>query len=237
MGLSGHGTHSDGAQRSQRGDCRCRRHGLRGGHSRHGTVRPAHGPGQLFHGPPGHSQGAGRNAVRSRPDWPGHQGLSCSGHIRSGDVSAADFCRLFLRQLRLSGLGLAVQLMTRRLAQARSLPAAPAAARTRPGILSTAMTLAKIRIGIAIMLSSLSGAVLAAGGWPAAGETLILGLAVLIAASGAGAFNHWYDRDIDAVMGRTRRRPFVNGALKPHAGWPLLFIVMMVAGSLLAGLR
>ncbi|MGH9083246.1 MAG: heme o synthase [Acidimicrobiales bacterium] len=35
------------------------------------------------------------------------------------------------------------------------------------------------------------------------------------AAGGANTFNMWYDRDIDAVMDRTKRRPLVSGAVKP----------------------
>jgi protoheme IX farnesyltransferase len=36
-----------------------------------------------------------------------------------------------------------------------------------------------------------------------------------LAAGGANAFNMFYDRDIDAVMNRTRRRPLVSGAVSP----------------------
>jgi len=35
------------------------------------------------------------------------------------------------------------------------------------------------------------------------------------AAGGANAFNMFYDRDIDAVMNRTKRRPLVSGAVSP----------------------
>jgi len=123
-------------------------------------------------------------------------------------------------------------------APAQALPAiAAAAARPRPGVIATALTLCKFRIGLAIMLSALGGAVLAAGGWPAPGDTLLLAVSVLVAASGAGAFNHWFDRDIDALMGRTRKRPFVDGTLSAHPAWPALFLGMISAGGLLAALR
>lgn len=121
--------------------------------------------------------------------------------------------------------------------QAHALPAAPAERRPWPGAISVALTLCKIRIGVAIMLSALGGAVLAAGGWPAPVDTVVLAMAVLVAASGAGAFNHWFDRDIDALMGRTRKRPFVDGTLRAHPAWPMLFIGMIASGSLLAGVR
>lgn len=39
-----------------------------------------------------------------------------------------------------------------------------------------------------------------------------------LAAGGAGAINHYIDRDIDARMGRTRARPIVSGRVRPfHA--------------------
>ncbi|QOC22502.1 protoheme IX farnesyltransferase [Wenzhouxiangella sp. AB-CW3] len=92
----------------------------------------------------------------------------------------------------------------------------------------------KVRIGFAITLAALGGAVLAAGQWPPLLDTLILSVAVLLAASGAGAYNHYYDRDIDAVMGRTRGRPFVNGLISARTAWPVLFFAMIAAGSGLA---
>ncbi len=103
------------------------------------------------------------------------------------------------------------------------------------GWLGLCATLFKLRIGSAITLSALGGAVLAGGGWPGALDTGVLALAVLMAASGAGAFNHYYDRDIDALMGRTCKRPFVNGRLQARLIWPLSFFAMIAAGSLLAG--
>jgi protoheme IX farnesyltransferase len=55
----------------------------------------------------------------------------------------------------------------------------------------------------------------------------ILGTALIIGA--AGAFNNLYDRDIDAIMERTKIRPTVTGVIKPKAVlW--MIIAMMVAG-------
>lgn len=48
-----------------------------------------------------------------------------------------------------------------------------------------------------------------------------------LAAGGAGAINHYIDRDIDARMGRTRGRPIVSGRIEPvHA---LLFGICLGA--------
>src|SRR5690625_7179045 len=40
-------------------------------------------------------------------------------------------------------------------------------------------------------------------------------LCIAVAAGAAGAINMWYDRDSDAVLARTRRRPLVPGRLDP----------------------
>jgi heme o synthase len=111
---------------------------------------------------------------------------------------------------------------------------AMAVAAPRAGLLKLCATLFKLRIGFAIVLAALAGAVLAAGSWPAGGDTLMLGFAVLLASSGAAACNHYFERDIDARMRRTRARPFVSGRLDASWMWPVLFTVMMFAGSGLA---
>ncbi len=38
-----------------------------------------------------------------------------------------------------------------------------------------------------------------------------------LSAGGAGAINHWYDRDIDAAMKRTANRPVASGRVSPRA--------------------
>jgi protoheme IX farnesyltransferase len=48
-----------------------------------------------------------------------------------------------------------------------------------------------------------------------------------LAAGGAGAINHYIDRDIDARMGRTRGRPIVSGRIEPFHG--LIFGVILGA--------
>jgi protoheme IX farnesyltransferase len=111
------------------------------------------------------------------------------------------------------------------------------AAGSRTGLLRLLASLFKLRIGLAIVFSALAGAVLAQGDWPAGGDTLLLGLAVLLASSGAAGCNHYFERDIDRKMRRTRSRPFVSGRLSATARWPALFAAMIAAGSMLAGWR
>ena len=56
-------------------------------------------------------------------------------------------------------------------------------------------------------------------------------LSIAVGAGAAGAINMWYDRDIDAVMRRTARRPIPTGAILP--GEALAFGVILAAGSVL----
>ena len=42
-------------------------------------------------------------------------------------------------------------------------------------------------------------------------------LCIAVAAGAAGALNMWYDRDIDAIMRRTARRPVPSGRIEPGA--------------------
>jgi heme o synthase len=56
-------------------------------------------------------------------------------------------------------------------------------------------------------------------------------LCITIAAGAAGAINMWYERDIDAVMERTRARPLPAGRMAP--GDALGFGVVLAVGSVL----
>ena len=56
-------------------------------------------------------------------------------------------------------------------------------------------------------------------------------LCIGVAAGACGAINMWYDRDIDAVMRRTRDRPIPAGRIEPRAA--LSYGVMLAAGSVI----
>jgi len=55
-------------------------------------------------------------------------------------------------------------------------------------------------------------------GDPSASKVLLTCLGGYLAAGGAGAINHVYDRDIDAQMPRTAGRPIPAGRVSPRAG-------------------
>jgi protoheme IX farnesyltransferase len=56
-------------------------------------------------------------------------------------------------------------------------------------------------------------------------------LCIAVAAGAAGAINMWYERDIDALMHRTRKRPIPAGRIEPDAA--LGFGVALAVGSVL----
>src|SRR3954467_7264205 len=51
-----------------------------------------------------------------------------------------------------------------------------------------------------------------------------------LSAGGAGAVNHWFDRDIDAQMARTANRPVPAGRISPTAAFA--FGILLAALSL-----
>jgi protoheme IX farnesyltransferase len=56
-------------------------------------------------------------------------------------------------------------------------------------------------------------------------------LCIAVAAGAAGAINMWYDRDIDALMRRTARRPIPAGRIAPEEA--LAFGVALAVGSVI----
>jgi len=93
------------------------------------------------------------------------------------------------------------------------------------------IALMKLRVVELLLITTVPTMILAAGGWPGWGlvaATLVGGTA---AAGAANAFNMIYDRDIDAIMGRTRNRPLVTGALTVREA--LVFASLLAVGSVL----
>ncbi|HSF96253.1 MAG TPA: heme o synthase [Thermohalobaculum sp.] len=98
---------------------------------------------------------------------------------------------------------------------------------------NTTVTLLKLPIGVAIALSALAGMAAADGAFSPL-RALVFALAVLGASGAAGAFNHYYERDHDRLMKRTRARPFARGTLKPGAIWPVTFLGLLAAALAMA---
>ena len=92
------------------------------------------------------------------------------------------------------------------------------------------IALLKPRVMTLVVFSGLVGLLVAPGALsmhPVLAVTAILCIAV--ASGAAGAINMWYDRDIDAVMRRTAKRPIPDGRIAPAAA--LAFGVWLSVGS------
>ena len=88
--------------------------------------------------------------------------------------------------------------------------------------------LLKPRVVSLVVFSGLAGLLVA----PGEIHPLIAAVAVLcigVGAGASGAINMWYDRDIDAVMDRTRQRPIPMGRVAP--GDALGFGVVLATGA------
>ena len=96
------------------------------------------------------------------------------------------------------------------------------------------IALLKPRVMSLVIFTGAIGIVIAPGHLhPVLAFTAILCIAV--AAGACGAINMWYDRDIDAVMRRTKDRPVPTGRISPSSA--LGFgIVLAIASTVMMGL-
>jgi protoheme IX farnesyltransferase len=78
------------------------------------------------------------------------------------------------------------------------------------------IALTKPRIIELLLITTIPTMVVAEGGWPSLGLILITLLGGTLAAGGANAINMYIDRDIDALMERTKMRPLVTGLIAPR---------------------
>ena len=88
----------------------------------------------------------------------------------------------------------------------------------------------KFRIGVVMALTAVVTLMVTPGQAVPAWQVLVLMITVLLAASAAGAFNQYYETDIDARMRRTVDRPFVTGAFAHDSWWLLLIGAMLLVG-------
>ncbi len=98
------------------------------------------------------------------------------------------------------------------------------------GELGDWIALLKPRVMTLVVFTGLIGMLVAPGHLnPVLELTAVLCIAV--AAGGCGAVNMWYDRDVDALMRRTRNRPIPAGRIAPGAA--LGFGVTLAVGAVL----
>jgi protoheme IX farnesyltransferase len=95
-------------------------------------------------------------------------------------------------------------------------------------VMRTVFDLFKLRIGLVIAVTALAGLAVQPGGAVEAWRAAVLFLAVLVSSASAGAFNQYYEADLDGRMRRTRKRPFVTGRIAHRRGWVTLIALMTV---------
>ena len=86
----------------------------------------------------------------------------------------------------------------------------------------------KLRVGFGIALAALGGVAITPGESPALWKLLVLLLTVMMASAAAGAFNQYFEHDIDAKMPRTKNRPFVSGYFKHTPKWLVIIGVLLL---------
>jgi len=111
-----------------------------------------------------------------------------------------------------------------------------AASRGAWDVLRDYLSLLKLRIVVLLVGTAVGAMVPAARGLPRASEVLAVVLGGTLAAGGAHAINCWLDRDIDAVMKRTRRRPIPDGRIPAWHGLAIGVALNVVAFAVFVAL-
>jgi heme o synthase len=99
-----------------------------------------------------------------------------------------------------------------------SQPAASALAAAAPGVrqvISDYVEMTKPKVQSLLLFTTVSAMFVA--GDPSLSLVVLTCIGGYLSAGGAGAVNHWYDRDIDASMKRTANRPVASGRVAPRS--------------------
>lgn len=91
------------------------------------------------------------------------------------------------------------------------------------------VALAKPRIAILLVFTTVTAMIIAANGLPQAEILVATILGGILASGGSSAVNQYYDRDMDKKMSRTKKRPIAAGRISPLAG--LVYGVSLILGS------
>jgi len=93
--------------------------------------------------------------------------------------------------------------------------------------------LMKLRIGLMVALMAVMGYVAVADKVNPV-QLCVLALAMLLGSASSSVFNHFYDRDIDIIMKRTRSRPLASGQMAHPANVLWFAAALLVSGCGLA---
>jgi heme o synthase len=110
-----------------------------------------------------------------------------------------------------------------------SHPLAPAGSRALWATVRDYVSLTKPRIIALLLVTTVAAMFVADPSGPPLSVILWTMLGGYLAAGGAGAINHYLDRERDARMDRTRARPLVSGRIEPWHG--LVFGVVLGAAA------
>ena len=110
-----------------------------------------------------------------------------------------------------------------------SIPQAAGIERSEGSLRASLVVLFKVRVVLLLLVAAVGGAFIAAGGWPGTVELVLLLTSGGLAAAGASAINQYLERELDARMERTRRRPlaarsFARTWWVPYAGGLMILL-------------
>lgn len=108
------------------------------------------------------------------------------------------------------------------------------AVHSRSDVMRGYVALTKPRIIELLLVTTVPTMIVAANGFPRLWLILATLAGGTLAAGGANAFNMVIDRDIDAIMKRTQRRPLVTGMMSPRAATLFAAGLEVVAFAVLA---
>ena len=92
----------------------------------------------------------------------------------------------------------------------------------------------KVRISLTIMLCAISGVFVIPNNNLDTLDLFLVAISTFLASAGVSAFNQYFERDLDALMPRTSKRPFVTGEIKPNILWVILFLTVIFAGLIIS---
>ncbi len=98
--------------------------------------------------------------------------------------------------------------------------------------LKLVVVLFKLRIVFLLLMAATGGAFIAAEGFPGISTLLLLWVTGGMAAAGASALNQYWERNSDGDMGRTEKRPLVNGSIENPNWVPMVGLSLILIPSL-----
>jgi len=95
------------------------------------------------------------------------------------------------------------------------------------------IALTKPRLLPLVLLSGLPALVMASGDWPTPAITVVTLLGIALCAAAANSLNSYVERDLDALMDRTRARPLPAGELAPNQALVFGLLLTVIGAALL----